>query len=1543
MALAALWQAAPVAAHNGAVALAVPVQDIAIDGDLSDWPEEARRYPISFALYGAPPRDEEDLQGSFRIGYSAAENALYLAVEAQDESMVVDGSAAGWDAHDGCEVYIDAVHGTGEAQVGQYNVRGELPGVSDSGTSIADMTAVVQRDAGIQRCEWRIDIGHKTEGKVQLRSGMSLGLDVALCDRDEDGSFSWVSWGPIVGKFRSNRLGDVVLLASPRNAGTVSGRLVWDDGTPAVHLPLHIASQHDDAVAIRSRTDRDGVYRVDLPVGQFRILGWQRSEDGLPISFSTEAGMHLDAGSNPILEPAGIVGGSGQGSTVEAGKGRRTRAGHGRRQGAWHTLGVPDGLPDPSVRDMFQDRDGYVWFATGGGGVSRYDGQEFLTFTVADGLASDWVNCVTQDSHGAMWFGTAVGLSRHDGQTFTTYTRRDGLPGDHVLGMVGDGRGCVWLGTAEPGTGSFTGANGVTRYDGEQFTTFSVADGLAGPYVGALARDRDGNLWLGTDRGVARYDGQRFAWMMEDGAPTAPVLSLCIDSQRRVWIGTERHGVYVYDGQEFSRYTLGERSRGGNTVMAIEEDGRGHLWFGTRAGAIRFDGEAFETYTAARGLATSSVMSMRADQDGNLWLGTGYWVGSMAIAGNGISRYVGRSQVTFTKEDGLAADQVTSLAEDGLGRVWFGTREGASWFDGAKVRTVEGVSGNIGWMAEDADGAMWLAAVGGPLYRHDQGQVDALSAPGSSRVGPVTTDMHGEVWVGTASGASRYNAERFVEEVRVRGTGLSDVYTLLWDSSGNLWIGDRDGAIGCDSDGCTRFTPTDGLPQGGTRSILEDRRGDLWFGGWGGLSRYDGKVFHSFTTEHGLSHNFVRHLMEDGQGHLWISTYGGGATRYDGRVCQTLSSRDGLPSDGVRATLEDHNGDVWIATEQGVMRHRSGSQRPGVGLTSITADRQYESLERISLPSTQGYLAFGFRGLSFRSLPGQLAYAYRLQGADEEWQWTREEEVVYRDLPRGEYVFEVKAVDADLNYSAEAARVQVHIHLPYERIAWTVSLALALLAVAWQSGRVVRRGRRLARQNQSLETQARDLAQARDASQAANVAKSRFLANMSHEIRTPMNAILGYAQILKRSRELAPEHRASVETIEHSGDHLLKLINDVLDLSKIEAGRLELDPADFDLGEFLNGLSVMFEIQCDKKGLGWQLEGLAPGTHVAHADEAKLRQVLINLLGNAVKFTTQGEVSLQVRGGPGDEFHFTVADTGPGLTDEEREEIFQPFQQGAAGASAGGTGLGLAIARRHLELMGGELRVDSSRGQGSRFSFSLSLPPGKAAPAVEAAAEIGQVRRLAEGHAVRALVADDVAENRDILCRMFQDIGVVVDVAENGREALDRMAANAPDIAFMDVRMPVMDGLAALREMRAHQEWNHVKAVAISASVLDHEREEFIGAGFDDFIDKPFRFERVCACLAQHLGVAFDYLPTESGDAAAPPEDSWGRVAIAADLRARLREASELYSVTELEEHLNELAELGDAEARLASRLRELTQQQDMDAILGILGQVADA
>jgi len=381
---------------------------------------------------------------------------------------------------------------------------------------------------------------------------------------------------------------------------------------------------------------------------------------------------------------------------------------------------------------------------------------------------------------------------------------------------------------------------------------------------------------------------------------------------------------------------------------------------------------------------------------------------------------------------------------------------------------------------------------------------------------------------------------------------------------------------------------------------------------------------------------------------------------------------------------------------------------------------------------------------------------------------------------------------------------------------------------------------------------------AKEEAEAANKSKSLFLANMSHEIRTPMNAVLGYAQFLQREKDLHPSHLEAVNIIEKSGHHLLALINDILDISKIEAGRMELRKNDFDLKDLIEGISVMFQIRCEQKELKWQVELPDEGQIPVHGDEGKLRQILINLLGNAVKFTDAGQVTLKVTQEEEDAYQFEAIDTGKGISPEEQETIFEAFGQGAEGKEKGGTGLGLAISQKQIELMGGQLALESEMEVGTRFFFTISLPPASE-DLLSLKVDEKRVVHLADGYSVQALVADDVKEIRDYLYKILTDIGVEVILTENGLEAVEKTRIHCPDIIFMDIRMPVMDGLEATRQLLKEFPRDQLKIVAISASVMEHEKREFLDVGLDDFIPKPFRFERVAACLENLLGVEYEY------------------------------------------------------------------------------------
>jgi len=436
-----------------------------------------------------------------------------------------------------------------------------------------------------------------------------------------------------------------------------------------------------------------------------------------------------------------------------------------------------------------------------------------------------------------------------------------------------------------------------------------------------------------------------------------------------------------------------------------------------------------------------------------------------------------------------------------------------------------------------------------------------------------------------------------------------------------------------------------------------------------------------------------------------------------------------------------------------------------------------------------------------------------------------------------------------------------------------------------------------------------------------------------------MNSILGYSQILQRDAGLSPFQRDALATISSSCDHLLHLINNILDLSKIDAGRMELAISDFDLTALAYEIGAFFQNACEEKLIGLRTIGLAEhsGAYV-RGDEGKLRQILINLLGNAVKFTTNGCVTLRISKEEKRRWRFEVEDTGPGISPELRQRIFEPFQQGPEAKGQGGTGLGLAIAQRQVKIMGGSLQVRSAPGQGSVFSFAIDLPPANVRR-MRPGDEFAAVERIAGGTEVRALVVDDILENREVLSLMLTLIGCNVNVAKNGEEALDLISVAQPDIVFLDMRLPGISGFDTAR--RIVKDWGaRIKLVAMSASALEHERERYLKAGCDDFVAKPFRAERIYRCLQNLLDVKF-VLGEKPNDQSEPDVSiDLGRLTLCEDLAQRLTTAAELHSATVIKSCLGEVEQLGPSGTRLAQHLRQFLASYDMKTIQRVVAQI---
>ena len=517
-------------------------------------------------------------------------------------------------------------------------------------------------------------------------------------------------------------------------------------------------------------------------------------------------------------------------------------------------------------------------------------------------------------------------------------------------------------------------------------------------------------------------------------------------------------------------------------------------------------------------------------------------------------------------------------------------------------------------------------------------------------------------------------------------------------------------------------------------------------------------------------------------------------------------------------------------------------------------------------------------------------------------------------------------------------------------IAVVVLTSLVLLAAIAERTRVETQLHsaldRLAQTNQELETRVKkrtaELEVAKEKAEVANQAKSSFIANMSHELRSPLSAILGFAQIMTRSQTLPNEHQENVSIINRSGEHLLTLINNVLDLSKIEAGRITLNQKNCDLHRLLNDIHDMFQLKAADQDLQLLLEPAPNLPRYIRTDEVKLRQILINLINNALKFTSAGGICLRSQSPDPSKIVFEVEDTGPGIAPEDLDKLFEAFTQTESGKQAQeGTGLGLSISRKFVQLMGGDMRVSSQVGRGTLFSFEIKV---EQVEATEVETQQVNQRRIIglepKQPRYRILIVDDQPINRQLLVKLLSPFGFELQEVSNGKEAVETWETWQPQLIWMDMRMPVMDGFEATQRIKATTAGQATAIIALTASVLEEERAVVLSAGCDDFLRKPFREQQIFQAMEKHLGVRYVYEDSSPIEKETLPEadvlNSGNMHVLSPELLVRLRKAVISASKREM---ATAVEAIGTENAALAEAIARCLHNFEYDKILNLIPQ----
>ena len=553
-------------------------------------------------------------------------------------------------------------------------------------------------------------------------------------------------------------------------------------------------------------------------------------------------------------------------------------------------------------------------------------------------------------------------------------------------------------------------------------------------------------------------------------------------------------------------------------------------------------------------------------------------------------------------------------------------------------------------------------------------------------------------------------------------------------------------------------------------------------------------------------------------------------SRYDGLVFQHLNRRNGLPHNSIHHLLQDRRGDIWITTDGGgVVRYRPQHTPPPVRITDVTADRRYGPVPELRLPSTQGIILFEFFGLSFRTHRDQMAYVYRLVGYDDAWRQTRQTRVQYTDLPVGDYVFEVKAVDRDLNYSEEPATVEVTVHPPYERIGLWSALGIVFALVVWQTARVVNRGRRLqeayqaqSATNRVLREHTHALEEANQHLQSMDRLKSDFVANVSHELRTPLTSIKGSVDNMLDgiTGTLSERQSRYLHRVKNNTDRLGRLINDLLDLARIEAGHLQIQPVSLSVGKIGGDVVETLKPLALEKNIALELEDEA-AQETVRADPDRVYQILLNLVNNALKFTPAGGWTLK--------WHRkeTLCARRCGIRERAYRRIrwrrssrsFTRWVERQPNAAAPAWVCPLPNAWWSC----------TAGGSGSTARWARAAPflspclwPIEEVPMAEA----------------KILIADDEEDILEIVADRLEFYGFEVQTARDGVECLEAIDRQVPDLLLLDIRMPRLDGLEVLARLQQTQP--ELPVVVISASTDRQVAEDTLSRGAVDYLLKPF-------------------------------------------------------------------------------------------------------
>ena len=1234
-----------------------------------------------------------------------------------------------------------------------------------------------------------------------------------------------------------------------------------------------------------------------------------------------------------------------------------------------HDPDNPNSLSGNYVRYLFEDHNGILWIALRPGGLNRFDPvTETFTryqYNINDpnSLSNNNAWFIYEDSNDMLWVGTESGLNKFDPitETFIHYhhdkNKPNSLSHNQVQAICEDNLGFLWVATQDGLNKFIPATESFIRYQNDA----DDPNSLSHNWTNSIYKDSSGMLWIGTQGGgINKFDPVigTFIRYQNDAHDKNSLSydwthSIYEDSNKMLWIGT-RNGLNKFDHEtnKFTNYRHNAsqpNSLSDNTVFGITEDTTGTLWVSTVNGLNKYDpgNNRFALYqnnpNNKTSLNNNTIMAIYEDKNGILWVGTrGGGLNKLDRTENIVTHY----QHEPNNHNSLTDNRILAIQPDSKDNLWIGTSNGLNKFNPATETFVH--------------------------YQHESNNVNSLN---DNFVWDLEIDQDDIVWIGLGrgKGLDRFDpiTETFTHNILNKDSTFGFIRAVTIDSTGALWIG-------TENKGLTKFIPAttsspeifvnyqhdkgiiNSLSNNSINMIYEDNAGIIWIATGDGLNKFDGQKFTIYRQKQGLAGNRIVGILEDKLGYLWIST-DKGLSKFDSKqeIFRNYDRWDGLQSNffELHSAYKSNSGELFFGGVNGFNafypdKLLDNPHVPLVVLTDFQLFNQPVSIgknsplqqhinfaNQITLSYDQTVFSFEFAALNYRAA-NKNKYAYMMEGFDKNWTYTDSSRrfVHYTNLDPGQYTFRVTASNNDNKWNERGTEIIIIITPPWWETVWFEGAAMILFillligGIKWRLYTIKKRNRALRIQvteRTSELKKERDGAEVlRKQAEVANQAKSTFLANMSHEFRTPLNGILGYAQILRRDPAITTQQRHGINVIEQSGNHLLNLINDVLDLAKVEAGKIELYNVDFNLPFFLTGMSEIIRIRAECKELAFNLEIDSSLPNNICGDEKRLRQVLLNLLGNAVKFTDNGHITLKVEA-KDQNIRFIVEDTGVGITEDELKSIFDPFHQvGDRERQIKGTGLGLSISRNLVDLMDGELQVESKSGFGTKFWFDLSLPLAeKTIQDVEPDLPIIGIKGLAP----KVLVVDNSWENRAVIVDLLVPLGFTIQEANNGVKALEKALEIIPDIIITDLVMPEMDGFELISKIRQTPELHDKVIIAASASVYEEDQNRSVVVGGNVFLPKPINFESLLSHLQHYLDLTWVY-----GNAKEVVEEIMVKQEIIfppTNIIAEMYELSLMGDVNGLAGQLTELAQTDSKLQPFINKMQNLLKSYQLETI----------